>query len=543
MTITDSVVNSVMNALKSRSIEAVFLSDPSLPDILILDSEYDLTALHICLKSDYSEEMKKIINRKMFSLREEIQDFMNPGQSVLSSLALIETDQLKTHYALPMKFLTQDKPSFWDQELRVKLRERFNPRYSLITKTRIGIDDPEQGIRKQVRAKFTEEQKTLVDYVTSSVLWIKGPPGSGKSLVLMARARRYAEENPSWKIQVITYNRSLKRYFSDQLGDYENISVATFGEFTRSRNQRFRMYIKDFDGKKIRINREQSEKDFENAKTDGIRRDVDALFIDEVQDFYTGWLKYAIHCVRPNKGGSTIAGDPSQSIYIDCDVEPALKGFGVHEEKLKTSYRTTKPILQLVELLTGQKQVLDGVAGGLAPELVYVDNEIDKSALNKAVIEDVIKIMQSGLVTEGDLAILVTRNYLRLAIHNQLRSVLEKTLHYEARVNAIERGKGETLSLAEDSIKVTTVHNAKGLEFSIVLLLGLDLLKDDDLEGDVEKIKELLFVASTRARDKLIIYITSFPTYLSNLEISLKSTDSAIIEYREYPEDYEGLVL
>ncbi|MBM3939133.1 MAG: hypothetical protein FJ333_10855, partial [Sphingomonadales bacterium] len=191
----------------------------------------------------------------------------------------------------------------------------------------------------------------------------------------------------------------------------------------------------------------------------------------------------------------------------------------------------------------GQKQELDGVAGGLTPELVYVDNEIDKNALNKAVIEDVIKIMQSGLVTEGDLAILVTRNYLRLAIHNQLRNVLEKTLHYEVRVNAIERGRGESLSLAEDSIKVTTVHNAKGLEFSIVLLLGLDLLKDDELEGDVEKIKELLFVASTRARDKLIIYTTSFPTYLNNLKDSLKNTDGAIIEFREYPEDYEGLVL
>jgi len=532
-----------MNSLKNRSIEAVFLSDPSFPDILILDSEYDVTALHICLKDDYSEEMKRLINRKMFSLREEIQDFMKPGQSVLFSLALIETEQLKTHYSLPLKFLTQEKPSFWDQELRAKLRERFNPRYSLITKTRIGVEDPEQGIRKQVRAKFAEEQKTLVDYVTSSVLWIKGPPGSGKSIVLMARARRCAEENPSWKIQVITYNRSLKRYFSDQLGNYENISVATFGEFTRLRKQTFRMYIKDFDGRKIRISREQSERDFENAKADGISQDVDALFIDEVQDFYPGWLKYAINCVRPNKGGSTIAGDPSQSIYIDCDVESALKGFDVHEETLKTSYRSTKPILQLVELLTGQKQELDGVAGGLTPELVYVDNEIDKNALNKAVIEDVIKIMQSGLVTEGDLAILVTRNYLRLAIHNQLRNVLEKTLHYEVRVNAIERGRGETLSLAEDSIKVTTVHNAKGLEFSIVLLLGLDLLKDDELEGDVEKIKELLFVASTRARDKLIIYTTSFPTYLNNLKDSLKNTDGAIIEFREYPEDYEGLVL
>ena len=38
---------------------------------------------------------------------------------------------------------------------------------------------------------------------------VTGIPGSGKTVILLARAVHLIKENPNWKILILTYNKSL----------------------------------------------------------------------------------------------------------------------------------------------------------------------------------------------------------------------------------------------------------------------------------------------------------------------------------------------
>ena len=66
-----------------------------------------------------------------------------------------------------------------------------------------------------------------------------------------------------------------------------------------------------------------------------------------------------------------------------------------------------------------------------------------------------------------------------------------------------------SIETSEESVRLTTIHQAKGLEYPIVFLIGLGdgmlPLKRAIDEGDVEEERRLFYVAVTRARDELYL--------------------------------------
>jgi DNA helicase-2/ATP-dependent DNA helicase PcrA len=120
----------------------------------------------------------------------------------------------------------------------------------------------------------------------------------------------------------------------------------------------------------------------------------------------------------------------------------------------------------------------------------------------------------------------------------KLRSVLEDRLkdefRYDVQVASIEKGAADQLNLEEDSIKLTTIHNAKGLEFSVVFLLGLDELSENEEDLPmVRKGERLVLVGPTRAKDRLFIYYSKMNSYLERLNEHPES-----VTFRVYPDDY-----
>ena len=62
----------------------------------------------------------------------------------------------------------------------------------------------------------------------------------------------------------------------------------------------------------------------------------------------------------------------------------------------------------------------------------------------------------------------------------------------------------------DDSVTLATVHAVKGLEYKAVFVIGLDekyfpIVRQDTTESDIEEERRLMYVAVTRAREKLIL--------------------------------------
>ncbi len=535
----DVAVESLTLKLNSQGVRAVNSNDGALPDVLILDKTVGFMAIFILMEDEYLEEekLRDYLQTRLRNLRLEVSQILNPYVKPLSKVMRINAAFDAKYIDLETNFLANPDVPKLESELQDKLYEKFNPRFTFIKKRRLAIDDPNRENREKIRVVLREEQREVVDAPSSEVVWITGPAGSGKSLILMARAIKMARHFPEYQISFVTFNQSLKRYFQDELSPYPNILVESFGEFTARRGDRFHFYYgKGRDKKSVSFN--QTEIDYKKAKERGIVRDIDAIFIDEVQDFFPAWLRYCIESQRIDRGGLTMAGDESQAIYRENDTLSVAEEYELVRYELPVAYRSTKEILTVVEHLSGVKHALDRSPSGPLPELIYVDKTGKSDALNDAVIRDLISLLKFDGVRERDIAILVTNNYIRYKLRGPLEERLKKEFKYDVQVASIEKGAADQLNLEEDSIKLTTIHNAKGLEFSVVFLLGIDELSEDEENAPlIRKGERIVLVGPTRAKDRLFIYYSKLNSHLERLNDHPES-----VTFRVYPEDYEEAV-
>ena len=69
------------------------------------------------------------------------------------------------------------------------------------------------------------------------------------------------------------------------------------------------------------------------------------------------------------------------------------------------------------------------------------------------------------------------------------------------------------LGLEKGKIPIITIHQAKGLEFDYVFIIGVNEYKFPTNRGDLEEEKRLFYVAITRARKKIFISYSKFDNY------------------------------
>jgi ATP-dependent exoDNAse (exonuclease V) beta subunit len=77
----------------------------------------------------------------------------------------------------------------------------------------------------------------------------------------------------------------------------------------------------------------------------------------------------------------------------------------------------------------------------------------------------------------------------------------------------------KTHDITTNSVTISTIHSAKGLDYAAVFLLGLDFLEPHS--WTVEQIEKLIYVAITRARYHLFIPYTVENQFIEKLKSCL----------------------
>ncbi|WP_151641609.1 3'-5' exonuclease [Corynebacterium sp. 11A] len=250
----------------------------------------------------------------------------------------------------------------------------------------------------------------------------------------------------------------------------------------------------------------------------------DHVVVDEGQDFHAGHWRFIRACVAPGPNDIFLAEDSHQRIYGN---QLPLSRFGIETRgratsRLRLNYRTTaenlsyaSAILEGVHWLdsSGEEDTLTGyrsVRTGPLPRIVHAATPEEEDAA----IERAITAWSTNASASTHIGVLC----------RDKRRVVMRTSHLDSAgiTTSTLRSGAATL---EAPVSVMTMHNAKGMEFTHVILDGINEqaiprrggrmpLPDAEREDALQRERALLYVAASRARDELLITTIGEPSSL-----------------------------
>ncbi|MEU8009107.1 3'-5' exonuclease [Micromonospora parva] len=490
------------------------------PDLLLLDEKRGLCVMDIAGEDmDVGGRAPVIrLNRKVANLRQdapELEDLpvvrriVAPAQAPEGSALLLSAADVQGG-----RWAEAWPPSLVAVDALRRLEQRLTPALLFPEVPVRSLDDPNAEERAHYRLRLDAAQADVAMRNVRDVAVVHGPAGSGKTLVLAARARWLATSHPDWRIQVLCYNRLLVPHLRRLLADTPSVQVSTFGRFAQVL------------GHRIDLRDElHSEMDLGRAIRRGITPSIDGLLIDEWQDFFPAWTRFALASLRPGRGGAMLAGDPVQALYRDGDARNALAGRAIDELQLNIPYRSTREILDVAAALdptftvTGARHAPDGEP----VDLIWAEKPVSQAL---AVAEDIRLLLDQGQRKPHEIGVLVA---FKRGIGAVARALDEANVPYQ-----IARSwEPDSYQPSKPAVTVMTVHSAKGYEFAVVFLVGLEGLPAPDGTIETARWGRVGYVGATRARDQLLITYSKDSYYLDRL----RSLEGDIRRWT-WPDDY-----
>ncbi len=249
----------------------------------------------------------------------------------------------------------------------------------------------------------------------------------------------------------------------------------------------------------------------------------DHVVIDEAQDFHAGHWRFLRACVPEGPNDIFLAEDSHQRIYGQRLV---LSRFGIStrgraSRRLTLNYRTTRQNLAYaVAILAGEQwrdseDEEDTTLGyrsarrGPAPIIAHARDSSEEITL---AIDQIREWLAES--PDAHIGVLTRTNFPVKQIVAQLR---------EEGLAAVETR--QATAAADADVSVMTMHNAKGLEFTHVVLLGVSAaavpqryqlagLGEAEAADVLQRERALLYVAASRARDALMVTLSGEPSEL-----------------------------
>ncbi|MBD2772009.1 nuclease-related domain-containing DEAD/DEAH box helicase [Iningainema tapete] len=369
---------------------------------------------------------------------------------------------------------------------------------------------------------------------------IYGVAGSGKTVLLIAKARLLSVQKPEAQILLLCYNVTLATYLREATSECQNVTVKHFDGWAKA-NSCTRQQ-----GEPNEELGERFLKILEQGCSD--TRRYDTILIDEAQDFADSWYKCVLEAmVEPNDGDLIIVGDGNQSLYRKTKVPWShiginAKGRTIYKKfDLDKNYRNSREIVELATLFstpTEQSEQTENAIlslfvdpekcqrrTGIKPALVKSENRRTECTT----IFGIVKNLLDGKWFGKDIKPLKPEEisiFYPIATYREkpiLQGMIESLSDLASVIwlNDPSNFRAKT-RINEPGIKIQTIHSAKGLQYRAVILMWADHLPrqfDDTTEAQE---RCLMYIGITRPEDYLVISASGQSPFITEIENSEK---------------------
>lgn len=358
---------------------------------------------------------------------------------------------------------------------------------------------------------LTDEQNAIINEIKNeNNVKINAVAGAGKSTTLLYMSEELIK-NGAAKVTIVTYNKFLQIGLQEKIREHnlENVKAYTFHALAGK-----------YFGKIINTDELFWELYKNNAPI--VSEDVEkVLLIDECQDL-TDYYYWFIRKITNENTLMAIVGDKRQ--YINeykgaqlCYFLEPQKYFPSNrrwvELTLTKTFRLSGPICNFVNKCILEKELLECGNEGLkkrtmnTPKPSYVYNVPENEKCNVADYgEDFELRLRSDIKTYGKTD--------RRNICITMKSIKDEdntfgkvtTRLNEMKISWWKKGKIGKDQPNKTDVIISTFASLKGKEFDVVYVMGFDESYYENMEGTFEKFPNIIYVATTRAKKKLVLF-------------------------------------
>ena len=344
--------------------------------------------------------------------------------------------------------------------------------------------------------ELDSDQKRVLKADPQESLLITGPPGSGKTNILLLRANYVRSVFP--RILFITFTRTLTEFIrsgptigrADQIKQNEITTFMAWGkQFLRDAGVNFVDPGGGF--KKSRKALLVALEQYIAHANPGVM--YDSVFVDEVQDFFASELSIL------NRLSQTLnaAGDSRQAIWEYNEGLPAMEALATEVVELSKHYRIGRNICRYADRILPPKLGYQLMEDGCA-----YDEKTRPSSVTSIACDDEDEQYDQCLADlKRQLRYIADEPILVLSHTIKAREGFWAALEEDGELSSkalLQSSEGYEPFGPDSIIRVMTIASAKGSEARAVHVLRADRLTSG--------LRELAFTAVTRAKTEVTLY-------------------------------------
>ena len=338
--------------------------------------------------------------------------------------------------------------------------------------------------------KLSEQQRAIVE-ATESCIVVVASAAAGKTRCLSERVKwLLAQGVPAEEIVAITFTNAAAEEISDRIGNPSGLFIGTIHSLAN-----YYLRSAGIDTSRL-LNDERFDDLFKLIKKNpDCVKPVTHLIVDESQDSTPEQFEFLLDMIAPKN--YMLLGDHKQAIYRFSGATPDYI-LNLMESPEVTTYDLNENYRNAPEILSYAQQLIRTLGYDYEDDSIPMRRDVRGRIFDVEYSESGITTTIKRYVREGrseykDWFVLTRTN----AELEAIKAALDKAgIPNDTFKKAQLTNKGLKDKMKENTVKVLTIHTAKGLEADNVVVIGARF-------RDIEE-KCVSYVAATRARNLLV---------------------------------------